>query len=627
MNVQSNNPNPKKPVLRPGTQPVHFGAGEVSGLTGLVDKGFQRLTADRTTQLLVEDFVGFGLMRTGIDLWRGKAYGNDQVNWAAGSERMGRESASIFTDNILAGVVAALIGKYAFDQVNGSNKAAAFHNQFVEYPTLEKFQSALAKPGNPGGEAAFLKNLAESYFTKDHQEAGGKLLEEVWNEPRTQTNAGFAQSIENKTKAFFNTLNDPSNTTKSLCKNGFTYVSEVDKEGKPTKSFNLNTLLEDVRAFSKHTLKLEDAQSEAAKLAQKNGNQFTAKSWQTLAEESVARTIKAKGVTIPVGLGVAMAATFAVPFAISGISRKFFGIDYYPGEIGLRQEDSKASGAEHKKSFWERHAPYLTESIKKGNYWPLLGTLAPLPLAAGLWNTTKLNKLGLPERVKSLKEWKHLFDYQKLKPFTAQQQMASLFALLITARLLNSRSDNEYRERMLDSFVGWGAWIMGTPLLNKVAGNLSDSLFKTKLVKADGSMRTRAEIDALKELKEVSGEAANKIYQRTLKSHIWMNFGTTCTTMAGLGLFIPWLAIKLTQNNEKHKQQLRAAQASSSPVGQRMNNIPAKPWANAVSTSPVMPFSPLANNGPRPGFAPAIGVSAQRNPWLSPNAIANQAQG
>lgn len=614
MNFQPNIPKTPKPVLRPVAQPpVRFGAAP-GGITGGVDAVFRRLTEDRTMQMLAEDLIGFGVMRTGVDLWRGKAYGNDQVNWPAGFERLGRETASIFTDNVLAGLVAAGMGKVIFDRM-GKHKAAGFNNQFVDYPTVEAFQDAV-KPLKSTqtvkeAEAAFLNRLSQYYFASgtqaspELQEKGKNLLTSVWENARQKPTEKFQLP-----KAKFNALlkANPLNTKDKG--NGFSFVQDITKDGKVTKSFNLQALLEDVHGFSQHMGKV-------------TANAPAGKSWQALANESIARTLKAKAVTIPVGLGMATAATFAVPFAISAASRKFLGIDYYPGEIGLRKEDkgdkkgtSQSQAGKPptpQKSFWQRHAPYLTESYNKGNYWPIFWTLAPLPLAAGLLNTTRLGKLGLPVFVKSAKEWKQLFDYKKGAPWTAQQQMSSLFAVLITSRLLNSRSDNEFNERVLDSFVGWGAWIMGTPLLNKMAANFSDKAFKTRLMKADGTLRNRAEIDALKEIEDV----APRVFDKTLNSHIWMNAGTTLLTMGILGLLIPWAGVKMTQNNENRKQQLREAQAPPMPSAQpAAMTAPAKPWG--VSAQP----SPFGNSPAQ--SAMGSGFTAQRSAWQFPSVATNQ---
>jgi hypothetical protein len=600
MNFPPNIPKAARPVPRAAAQsPVRFGAGS-TGITWGVDKVFKKLTEDRTTQMLVEDMIGFGVLRAGVDLSRGFVYGNNQMNWPAGFERIGRESASIATDNVLAGLVAVGMGKVIFDRMS-RNKAAAFNNQFVDYPTLEAFQAAAGDLREGDASKEFLAKLAKSHFAQVDKEGGQTLLTDAWN------NAKPINDLNKDSAAF---LKKVAEREKGKANNGFSYVRK-DKLGNVEKSFNLNTLLEDVRGFSQHMQKLE-AKVKKAQIG---------KSWKTLATESIEHTLKAKAVTIPVGLGVATAATFAVPFVISAASRKFLGIDYYPGEIGLRKEDSKKkdknqdknSSVPHK-SFWERHAPYLTESCKKGNYWPLFWTLAPLPLAAGMLNTTRL-KYGLPVVVKSFKEWKQLLDYKKGWPFTAQQQMSSLFAVLITSRLLNSRSDNEYRERVLDSFVGWGAWIMGTPLLNKVAANLSDKVRHTQLVKADGTLRSRAEIDALQKIEGVGAE----VLEKTRNSHIWMNAGTTLLTMGTLGVLIPWWGVKMTQNNERRKQKLREAQTPPMPPAPPKLNAPAKPWAVPAQPSP---FAQL----PNPVMS-SSGFNAPRNVWTLPTVPTVPVQG
>jgi len=163
--------------------------------------------------------------------------------------------------------------------------------------------------------------------------------------------------------------------------------------------------------------------------------------------------------------------------------------------------------------------------------------------------------------------------------------MAALFALLISARLLNSRTDNEFNERALDSFVGWGAWIMGTPILNKLAAKALDHYTGTALTKpGELGLRSRAEIEALRKL----GEASEEVMRRTLKSHIWMQVGTTVATMIGLGIFIPWGCLKLTQRNEKHKQQLQAAQPQPvKPVPQPVVQAPSHFFHLTNRSAPV----------------------------------------
>jgi|GEM_PF-2095855 len=592
MNVHPNiSPSQQMPVLRANMTQARFGAGPVdstkltSGLTKTVDHFYQSIMGSRSSQMIWEDLIGFGLMRAGIDLYRDKLSakqqpgGKDQsgsqgqLNWAAAGERVGRETASILTDNILGGFVAALMGKYIFDKTYSKTaKTAALHNKFIDFTTLEAFQKAVGKD-----EKEFVAKLADSQFAKQHHDIGKTSLQEAWKAGQEFSSVDSKQLAE-KIKTLTAELSEKLGEHKQ----GFTYIRKRNADGHPVKTVNLHALLEDVSLFSQHMEKLVKEQSP------KSAN---AKTWHHLADETLQRTLRAKNITIPAGLGLAMLATFSVPFAISGISRKFFGITSYPGELAARKAQQKEQKEKNKahQGFWEGHAPYLTECVKKGNYWPLLLTLSPLPLAAGIVNTTKLSKLGLPTFVKSWKEWKHLFDYQKLKPFTAQQQMAALFALLISARLLNSRTDNEFNERALDSFVGWGAWIMGTPILNKLAAKALDHYTGTALTKpGELGLRSRAEIEALTKL----GEASEEVMRRTLKSHIWMQVGTTVATMIGLGIFIPWGCLKLTQRNENHKQQLQAAQPQPvKPVPQPIVQAPSHFFhlANRSASVPVPP--------------------------------------
>src|SRR5205814_804594 len=117
---------------------------------------------------ICEDFVGFGLLRTVMDLHRSKEYGDDSWNLPAAGERLFRETTSILTDNMLGGLVAAALG-LAFD-----GRRRAFSNSFINYPTLELFQhhvngmasapAAASGTGGLNGSAGHVREQAEQSF-------------------------------------------------------------------------------------------------------------------------------------------------------------------------------------------------------------------------------------------------------------------------------------------------------------------------------------------------------------------------------------------------------------------------------------------------------------------------------
>ena len=171
--------------------------------------------------------------------------------------------------------------------------------------------------------------------------------------------------------------------------------------------------------------------------------------------------------------------------------------------------------------------------------------LAPLGLAVGLFDTVT-RRWNNPFRPGFAKKLRDLYDFGKGFPFTTQQQMASLFAALISARLLISRSDNEYRERLVDSGLGWAFWILGTPIIKRLAARWLDRAHGTHLIKSvDGrlELRTRAEIDRL--LRHSVSSAA---YRNTLQKHIWLGAVSNLVTLVLLGVVEPLIAIQWTKH-------------------------------------------------------------------------------
>lgn len=564
--------SPFTPQPQKTRQMPRFGNGyvrELTGVTHVFNEGFKRITHDRTTEMLLEDFVGFGVLRTYMDWRRGKTYGNDQNNLPAASERMARETLSILTDNVLAGGVAYGIGSWLDRDKQG------FSNQFIDFDTLELFQDvaktvqAQALANAEAAKEEFLKELQKRFegaktLGPDARKACQEFINDAWEAGKNEIpKQSMGQGFQNwwNAKKDNPALTNATRLVKALDPNQGTYSwNLVTKDGKsiPVK---LDNLSDDITRFARHM---------------KEATQGSTKGWAETATETIKHTLKTKSQRIPLAITAAMAATFAVPFVISELTRKWWGIDYYPGEIGLRKQPSPGQQkTEPKKSFWERHFPYMAQTLKDGNPAPFLVSLTPLFFAAGFFNT--VNRSFLSPGKGFIKNWLKNFDFQKAKPFTAQQQMASVFALLITSRLWNSRSDNEFRERMVDSFLGWGLWILGTPLIKKAIASLSDRPADgTVLLNEQGELRSQAEIKNLLQVgmhvngKELTQEMLDKTYHR----NVWLGIGSTIATMIMLGVVEPWIGIRWTQHNEKKKQAAEATQAKpivplnpSMPVG------------------------------------------------------------
>lgn len=531
--------------------------------------------------MLVEDVVGFGLLRTGMDLRRNKMYGDDTLNVPAAAERFGREILSILTDCVLGGVVAWGVGKAVFDRKN-----QAFSSQFIQYPSLELFEdiakSEALKQATCANSAQklFTQALAERIVLKDGQSLLPQVEEAfnaVWNRNADPKTIPDRKTINGQAKALVKALNKEAKD--------FTVDLKVENKTGKKATFAANELLDDVSRFS----------SSMAEAWKNKGTQGT--TWQAMAEKAIGRTLTAKNRTLPIGLAAGMATTFASSFLLNGLTKKFSGIDYFPGETSLRKQQAKPGQNNPQgvpKSFWEQHFPYVGEALKSGNPLPLVGALVPLLAAVGAFDTYNRRFIN---PIKGLKEGtlKKLFDYTKAWPFTSQQQMAAMFALLITSRLLSSRSDNEYKERILDSAVGWGAWIIGTPLLKQGVSKLLD---RKLLLTQAGALKSREAVEAF------SREALSK--------NVWVGIVSTLGTIGTLGLLAPWAGIKLTQWNEKRKQEKAALNQPT--------QLQAMPALASVAPKAFLP-TPMSSNPFVPGMTRPMIASQQANtfPAYSPN--------
>jgi hypothetical protein len=629
MNITPRNTNAQPNLPRFGGLAVHGGdlqeGMRLSASTQQVEKAMDWLAKSRGQQMIVEDFVGFGGLRSGLDLMRGFFYGTGGLNFPAASERLLREGASILTDNILSGFAAQGMGKL-FD-LNGKS----FSNGFTDYPTLEAFQKVVAQ-GKPADKDAFIQQFSEHlqpYLPNETKGAQFKAeLRKIWDKLPSQ--ASNATEIKNWSK-----VEKPMQAGKLAMALGQQHFDLVGQKGMHT--FRLDNLLDDLRIFKTHMQTRAVAESGV--------------NWANLAENSIANTLKAKYWKLSC-IALGMGATFAVPFVNMVITRYRYGINYYPGEIGLRKNVPAFGVAgqglvpktvpsppvtlkERMERFGQKHMPYLTKQLKEGNPLPLALALLPLPVAIGMFDVSA-RKFVLNIFAKN--KLRNMFDFTKGWPFTAPQQMASMFALLITSRLMCARSDNEYRELVLDSFMGWGAWILGTPLLKKAAANLLDQgrfplVGKTMLLNGK-TIRSADEIKLLDEILKNSIEKGEslvmngvkgapeiqKMLQRTLTANVWMGAVTTGITIGVLGILTPLIGIKLTQHFEKRKQKREDA-----PIVPAMGQVQRPAVSTASPFGPMSQsngfrsassgFNPVALSGSRPGFP--VGVAPFGFPPLS----------
>lgn len=545
-----------QPQKQPQKKPVRFGntggSGGVGGITGAADTLFRAFQNSRGKEMIVEDVVGFGVLRTGMDLGRNKMYGDDSLNVPAATERFFREITSILTDSVLGGVVAYGLSKLWFDRKN-----QAFSGKFIQYPSLELFQDVVKaesfKSAANHDEAGriFIEELMKRTDKIENMTDTSKIkqaLSTAWTHETQQTSGQKmtswfranpnAKTFNSQGKNFIEALN-PEATD-------FDWKFNTKGGAKP-ETFAVNDLLDDVNRFG------QSMKNAWTNKATSNPN------WQDMAKKALNRTITAKNWSIPIGLAAGMGATFAMPIFSNAMTKKFFGIDYFPGETSLRKNKPDAAQPDPKqslpqKSMMERYFPYVTQATQNGNLLPLGFALAPLIAALGFVDTYKRELINPLKRLtQGQGTLKKLFDFTKAAPFTSQQQMAAMFALLITSRLLSSRSDNEYKERVLDSALGWGAWIVGTPLLKKGLSKLSTS----ELFNPNGTLKSREAIEAF-----ATGAARNKM----LAANIRIGIFSTLATMGILGFGAPLAGIKLTQWNEKRKQEKQSPQPTPPPL-------------------------------------------------------------
>lgn len=605
---------PIQSPIRPSSRKPATRFGVSGSFTAGMDRAFSFIQKTRTREMLVEDFFGMAFLRTFMDLMRQYFFketdlNKRQLNFPAARERLFRETFSIITDNISGGVVAWLFANAA----TRLRKTPNFGNQFASNETLALFQKQLVP--NSLTREAFLRNLAKLVADNPAQtEDVFKVLNQAVIVANQKTLPRFQPGYLlqwGPLKKWWQGRNAQKAAAAEVIKDAAVTIAKRFKADKTTldvviqgNTFPLNGLIEDAAAFTKF-------------VGQKaNGKGWCAKVAQNILEE----TAKVNRSRLGLGLGVALVSTLLVPYMNHILTRKMYKIDSYPGEKGLGT--LKMVNEKEKKSFFEWHMPYLTESLKNKKWIPAFLTSIPVflffgvdtaKLSAGQWGKALLFGKGYFKKLASM------LQFGKGFPFTTQQQMASCYAFLIFSRLVSARTENEFRERFVDSLVlGWTVWILATPLLKRAIAKCWDVNLLKKTADGATVLKSRLEIERL--VHNVKGSSVGRLVlgtgsKSTLGKYILMSGFATLITMFVLGIVEPYIAIKWTEWRAL-KSRTKKLLTESEQAAERTGKAPAAVPNGVVSSSRVAPFSAMVPVWPVPGSSPL--------PWPMPS---TQAQG
>jgi hypothetical protein len=506
-----------------------------SGLLSAFTNTLRWVQENRTREMLAEDFIAFGGMRSIVDLLRPQLYHwfgapkplsseeapSRPVNWIAFQERLGREILSILTDNVSGGVFAYAIGAL----VARKNQ---FANAFVSLENLELFQTVLRNSPMQTpitDKTSFLRALAHHISPQK-----GDVLDGIIQDFTTQLSE----------------LSDPHamGTLKQTIAKKITETLVNQPQGFDIPIPKIGLLSADAL--------VDDLQSVLKHLPSPTTN------WLEHSQALIDKTLHISRLRIPVSLGLAMGLTFSVPYFIRSLTRKVYGMDGYPAELGLRKVDKFEQGQQ--KTWAENWFPYVTQSLENGNPLPLIGSFWTLPFALGVINPAKITQ-GLwkeslnigPGYVGRLLK---MLQFGKGFPFTTLPQMAACFSVLITSRMLTSRTDIEMRERTFDSVTGFSSWIFLTPIFKKLfAGLNAPKLLKT-LPNANQSKVFKQE----SEIRAFMPDA-----EPVLKQHFNYSLGALATTLGILGIVEPVLSTYLSFRQARQPLAAKTSEPKTEP--------------------------------------------------------------
>lgn len=457
------------------------------------------ISSSRARELLIIDLLGFTLLRTGMDLSREFLYRNTvnnkrQFNWAAARERFIMELSGGIVSDALTGLFGFGIGLVLDQAMQGMS------NKFIDVDKMKLF-TAIAKKSEVKNPQQFITQLSQEL-------AGNKS----------------AQILPFVKKSLFNGL-DAEVASAEISK--VLKQSHFDKVIRGT-TYGIDGLLADAKLF-------------ADTITKRTTNAST---WNQVAKNTLTQTNRINAFRIPIGLAAGIALNFSMPYLIQSLTRKFAGINDYPGEMGLRNMKHVDKFHDTKRGM----LPYLKESLKKGNIVPTLISMMPLPIIFGMVDTDKLSFHGLkaafnnPFKAGFLKRAMSMMQFGRKFPFAGGQQIAMLYALVVFSRVAAARTAVEFRERTVDAFLGWTIWVLANPWMKKKIAQWSDQKYGTQLIKKVGgltSVRNESEIQKLLKNPIVRQKSLNQLTMITAFS--------TLSTILLLGIIEPYFSIRLTE--------------------------------------------------------------------------------
>lgn len=361
----------------------------------------------------------------------------------------------------------------------------------------------------------------------------------------------------------------------------------------------LNALEADTKAAKQyaHYFKLDELLTDTKHYLgriEEGVSQSSARSWKHTAEGLAKRTHQFTKWALPVAFGASLVLTVVVPLFNKMLTRKVDKIKTYPGEIGLREMESVNTG---EKGWFETYMPYIAKATKKGNYIPFLVSLLPLPFALGMVDNLKLmdGKLAMNNPFKRgfLRKAARMFQFRKGFPYVPAQQLTALCALVSSARIWTARDKIEARERYVDSYGGWAAWIWALPNIKNAIKKGYDKLApakKTVLMKKVGDLTTA------RTGTEISRFFADKpeLIKRTLrKNKVIGEYIFLPLMLLTMGVAEPLIALKWTEAQVK-KIFGSMRDKKWLAVGKRLTRRSSDVYAQKLATSSVQQASRIS---------------------------------
>lgn len=518
--------SPSRATVNQGNATFGSAANALPTSLAIVDGALGFIQGERIREMLFEDIMGYGVLRSVMDYLRPVFFKQASSvtdpelkqkkqkfkgNLPAARERIIREACSIFTDVILPGVVAHRVAT-RWDSTYKGSLEKSLGKAMIEDETLKLFQKLGENAGSVvNSQGCFLQNMA----------------------------GALAKGNQSQQQAIYSILNKAVGADKTAVTESAIKIAkllgqkQLDVKLKG-QWFALDQLLSDTQSL--------------LKVLPHNGSPF-----QRALQATLKNTLKQSGYKVGIAMATGLTLTFLVPYLNAKLTERVDKLRSYPGELGLRKPVYVSNTAPDD-PIGEESFSYTWREIRRGNVLPFLGALLPLAVPLGFIDTAKLStgqfKKALinPFKTGFSKNLVRLFQFGKGWPFTSQQQVAGLYAALITSRLLNSRSDIEFRERLVDSmFLGWMVWIMGTPLLKRAFAAWSDSNGKTQLLKnINGTkiLRSRLEIERL------LPKAARNV---TLRRFIGIGGVSTALSLLVLGIVEPLIAMQWSKLQARSK--------------------------------------------------------------------------